>query len=30
LFCRPLQPISFDKMLAERQRLLDVRLAEPA
>ncbi len=30
LFCRPLQPISFDKMLAERQRLLEVRLAEPA
>lgn len=30
LFCRPLQPLSFDKMLAERQRLLDVRLAEPA
>jgi diguanylate cyclase (GGDEF)-like protein len=30
LFCRPLQPVSFDKMLAERQRLLDVRLAEPA
>lgn len=30
LFCRPLQPLSFDKMLAERQRLLDVRLTEPA
>ncbi len=30
LFCRPLQPVSFDKMLAERQRLLEVRLAEPA
>jgi EAL domain-containing protein (putative c-di-GMP-specific phosphodiesterase class I) len=30
LFCRPLQPISFDKLLAERQRLLDVRVAEPA
>ena len=30
LFCRPLQPISFDKMLAERQRLLGMRLAEPA
>ncbi|CAM5602160.1 putative bifunctional diguanylate cyclase/phosphodiesterase [Rhodanobacter lindaniclasticus] len=30
LFCRPLQPISFEKMLAERQRLLEVRLAEPA
>jgi diguanylate cyclase (GGDEF)-like protein len=30
LFCRPLQPVSFDKLLAERQRLLDVRLAEPA
>ena len=24
LFCRPLQPVSFDKLLAERQRLLDV------
>jgi len=23
LFCRPLQPVSFDKLLAERQRLLD-------
>ncbi len=30
LFCRPLQPVSFDKMLAERQRLLEVRQAEPA
>ncbi len=30
LFCRPLQPISFDNLLAERQRLLDVRTAEPA
>ncbi len=30
LFCRPLQPISFEKMLAERQRLLGVRQAEPA
>jgi EAL domain-containing protein (putative c-di-GMP-specific phosphodiesterase class I) len=30
LFCRPLQPISFEKMLAERQRLLEVRQAEPA
>ncbi|MEO7053048.1 MAG: EAL domain-containing protein [Rhodanobacter sp.] len=30
LFCRPLQPVSFDKMLAERQRLLGLRLAEPA
>ena len=30
LFCRPLPPTSFEKMLAERQRLLDVRLAEPA
>ena len=30
LFCRPLQPVSFDKMLAERQRLLGIRLAEPA
>ena len=26
LFCRPLQPISFDKLLAERQRLLDVQV----
>ena len=30
LFCRPLQPISFDKLLAERQRLLEGRIAEPA
>lgn len=30
LFCRPLQPVSFDKMLAERQRLLGMRLAESA
>jgi len=30
LFCRPLQPISFDNLLAERQRLLDVRVVEPA
>ncbi|TAL84212.1 MAG: bifunctional diguanylate cyclase/phosphodiesterase [Rhodanobacter sp.] len=30
LFCRPLQPISFDKLLAERQRLLAVRMTEPA
>jgi diguanylate cyclase (GGDEF)-like protein len=30
LFCRPLQPISFDNLLAERQRLLEVRTAEPA
>jgi len=30
LFCRPLQPISFDKLLAERQRLLEGRVAEPA
>jgi EAL domain-containing protein (putative c-di-GMP-specific phosphodiesterase class I) len=30
LFCRPLPPASFDKLLAERQRLLDVREAEPA
>ena len=30
LFCRPLQPVSFDKLLAERRRLLDARLAEPA
>ncbi|MDE2307319.1 MAG: bifunctional diguanylate cyclase/phosphodiesterase [Xanthomonadaceae bacterium] len=30
LFCRPLQTVSFEKLLAERQRLLDVRAAEPA
>jgi diguanylate cyclase (GGDEF)-like protein len=30
LFCRPLQPVSFDKLLAERQRLLEGRVAEPA
>ena len=30
LFCRPLQPISFDKLLAERQRLLEWRVVEPA
>ncbi len=30
LFCRPLQPVSFDKLLAERQRLLEARVAEPA
>jgi EAL domain-containing protein (putative c-di-GMP-specific phosphodiesterase class I) len=30
LFCRPLPPISFDKLLAERQRLLDVREPMPA
>ena len=30
LFCRPLQPVSFDKLLAERQRLLDVREEAPA
>ncbi|MFC5526273.1 EAL domain-containing protein [Rhodanobacter ginsengisoli] len=30
LFCRPLQPVSFDKLLAERQRLLDVRETMPA
>ncbi len=30
LFCRPLQPISFDKLLAERQRLLEPRATEPA
>ncbi|MDW2981520.1 MAG: bifunctional diguanylate cyclase/phosphodiesterase [Rhodanobacter sp.] len=30
LFCRPLQPISFDKLLAERQRLLEGRAAELA
>jgi len=30
LFCRPLQPISFDKLLAERKRLLDVPVAETA
>lgn len=30
LFCRPLPPASFDKLLAERQRLLEARVAEPA
>ncbi|OOG62272.1 GGDEF-domain containing protein [Rhodanobacter sp. B04] len=30
LFCRPLQTISFDKLLAERQRLLEPHEAEPA
>jgi diguanylate cyclase (GGDEF)-like protein len=30
LFCRPLPPTSFDKLLSERQRLLDAREAEPA
>ncbi|KQZ74757.1 diguanylate cyclase [Rhodanobacter sp. Root561] len=30
LFCRPLPPISFDKLLAERQRLLEGRAAELA
>ncbi len=30
LFCRPLQPVSFGKMLAERQRLLGVRQVQPA
>ncbi|TAM64599.1 MAG: bifunctional diguanylate cyclase/phosphodiesterase [Rhodanobacter sp.] len=30
LFCRPLQTISFEKLLAERKRLLEVRMAEPA
>ncbi|MEO8778621.1 MAG: bifunctional diguanylate cyclase/phosphodiesterase [Rhodanobacter sp.] len=30
LFCRPLPPAIFDKMLAERQRLLGIRRAEPA
>lgn len=30
LFCRPLQPISFDKLLAERQRLLEGRATELA
>ena len=30
LFCRPLQPVSFDKLLAERQRLLDTRMVETA
>jgi EAL domain-containing protein (putative c-di-GMP-specific phosphodiesterase class I) len=30
LFSRPLQPISFDKLLAERQRLLEVREVVPA
>jgi EAL domain-containing protein (putative c-di-GMP-specific phosphodiesterase class I) len=29
LFCRPLQPVSFDKLLAERKRLLDERAAVP-
>ena len=30
LFCRPLQPVSFDKLLAERGRLLQVGVAELA
>ncbi len=30
LFCRPLQTVSFDKLLAERQRLLDVRATATA
>ncbi|MEO5830035.1 MAG: EAL domain-containing protein, partial [Rhodanobacter sp.] len=30
LFSRPLQPVSFDKLLAERQRLLEGRVAELA
>ena len=30
LFCRPLPPVSFDKLLAERQRLLEGRAAELA
>lgn len=30
LFCRPQPPGSFDKLLAERQRLLDARTVEPA
>ncbi|MEO8808674.1 MAG: bifunctional diguanylate cyclase/phosphodiesterase [Rhodanobacter sp.] len=30
LFCRPLQPISFDNLLSERHRLLEVRRAESA
>lgn len=30
LFCRPLPPATFDKLLAERQRLLEARVAEPA
>jgi EAL domain-containing protein (putative c-di-GMP-specific phosphodiesterase class I) len=30
LFCRPLQPISFDKLLSERKRLLEPQAAEPA
>lgn len=30
LFSRPLQPVSFDKLLAERQRLLEVREVVPA
>jgi diguanylate cyclase (GGDEF)-like protein len=30
LFCRPLQPVSFDKLLAERQRLIEIRETESA
>jgi diguanylate cyclase (GGDEF)-like protein len=30
LFCRPLQPVSFDKLLAERERLLDGSEVVPA
>jgi diguanylate cyclase (GGDEF)-like protein len=30
LFCRPLPPVGFDKLLAERQRLLEARESEPA
>lgn len=30
LFCRPLQPVSFDKLLAERQRLLEIQVADSA
>ena len=30
LFCRPLQPVSFENLLAERQRLLDVRVVDSA
>ncbi len=30
LFCRPLPPLSFDKLLAERQRLLEAPEVEPA
>ena len=30
LFSRPLQPVSFDTLLAERERLLGMRVAQPA